>query len=179
MIRPSFVIACAGLTLSGLALAACGQQGAAEPSAPSAPPRPEPTAAEKAALLASLPAPYNAADVENGQRVFARCRSCHTVTEGGPHMTGPNLYGVFGRTAGTAAKYNYSPVVKNAGFVWDAGHLDHWLENPRTFLRGTKMTFPGIENATDRRDVIAYLKVESGYQPPAADAAETPSAPAA
>jgi len=176
MIRSSFVIAVAGLTLSGLALAACGQQGAAEPSAPAAPPRPALTAAEKAALLASLPAPYNTADVQNGQRVFARCRSCHTVTEGGPNMTGPNLYGVFGRTAGTAAKYNYSSVVKNAGFVWDADHLDHWLENPRTFLRGTKMTFPGIENATDRRDVIAYLKVESGYQPPASD---TPGAPGA
>lgn len=174
MIRSSFVIA-----VAGLAVAACGQQGATETSAPAAPPRPAPTAAEKAALLASLPAPYNTADVENGQRVFARCRSCHTVTEGGPNMTGPNLYGVFGRTAGTAAKYNYSPVVKNAGFVWDAGHLDHWLENPRTFLRGTKMTFPGIENATDRRDVIAYLKVESGYQPPAAEPAEAPSAPAA
>ena len=40
--------------------------------------------------------------------------------------------------------------------------------------------FPGIENATDRRDVIAYLKVESGYQPPAADAAaDTTASPGA
>jgi cytochrome c len=176
MIRSSFVIAVVGLTLSGLALAACGQQGAAEQSAPAAPPRPAPTAAEKAALLAVLPAPYNTADVQNGQRVFARCRSCHTVTKGGPNMTGPNLYGVFGRTAGTAAKYNYSTVVKNAGFVWDAEQLDHWLENPRTFLRGTKMTFPGIQDAADRRDVIAFLKVETGYQPPATDAPATPGA---
>lgn len=151
--------------LAALALAGCGE---GETSQANAPARPAPTGVEKAALLAALPAPYHQADLENGRRVFARCRSCHTVTEGGPNMTGPNLYGVFGRPAGRQPKYNYSTAVKNAGFVWDAERLDHWLENPRTFLRGTKMSFPGIPNATDRRDVIAYLKVETGYTPPAA-----------
>jgi cytochrome c len=153
--------------LSALALAGCGQGGAGE-TRESPPARSGPTAAEKATLLAALPAPYNQADLENGRRVFARCRSCHTVTEGGPNMTGPNLYGVFGRTAGSVPKYNYSAAVKDAGFAWDAGRLDHWLENPRTFLQGTKMSFPGIPEAADRRDVIAWLKVETGYTPPAA-----------
>ncbi|KQY84436.1 MULTISPECIES: cytochrome c family protein [unclassified Brevundimonas] len=151
--------------LATLALAGCGEE---ETSPAKAPAHPAPTAAEKAALLAALPAPYHQADLENGRRVFARCRSCHTVAEGGPNMTGPNLYGVFGRPAGSQPKYNYSTAVRNAGFVWDAERLDHWLENPRTFLRGTKMSFPGIPDATDRRDVIAYLKVETGYTPPAA-----------
>lgn len=150
--------------LATLALAGCGQ-GDAGGGGPSTPARPTPTTAEKAALLAALPAPYNQADLENGRRVFARCRSCHTITEGGPNMTGPNLYGVFGRQAGGQAKYNYSVAVKEAGFSWDAERLDHWLENPRTFLKGTKMSFAGIPDATDRRDVIAYLKVETGYTP--------------
>lgn len=152
--------------LAALALAGCGQ-GDAGGGAPSAPAKPAPSAAEKTARLAALPAPYNQADLENGRRVFARCRSCHTITEGGPNMTGPNLYGVFGRTAGSQPKFSYSTAVKEAGFTWDADHLDHWLENPRTFLRGTKMSFPGLPDATDRRDVIAYLKVETGYTPPA------------
>jgi len=153
--------------LAALTLAGCGQ-GDAGGDAPPAQARPAPTAAEKAALLAALPAPYNQADLENGRRVFARCRSCHTITEGGPNMTGPNLYGVFGRAAGSQPKFNYSAAVKNAGFTWDAERLDHWLENPRTFLQGTKMSFAGLPDATDRRDVIAYLKVETGYTPPAA-----------
>ena len=148
-------------------LTGCSQGGGSDAGASAAPARPAPTATEKAALLAALPAPYDTADLENGRRVFARCRSCHTITEGGPDMTGPNLYGVFGRQAGTHGKYNYSPAVKAAGFVWDAEHLDHWLENPRTFLKGTKMTFAGIPDAADRRDVIAFLKVETGYTPPA------------
>jgi len=155
------------ITVATLALAGCGE-GDTAGSTPPAPESSLPTAAEKAALLATLPAPWNQADLENGRRVFARCRSCHTITEGGPNMTGPNLYGVFGRTAGSQPKFNYSTAVKEAGFIWDGEHLDHWLENPRTFLRGTKMSFPGLPDATDRRDVIAFLKVETGYTPPAA-----------
>ena len=145
-------------------LAACGQDGSGGDEAPPKPVRTL-TEAEKAALLAALPAPYDQGDLENGRRVFARCRSCHTVTEGGPNMTGPNLHGVFGRHAGAQAKYNYSNALKNAGFAWDAERLDHWLQNPRTFLPGNKMTFPGLPDSADRRDVIAYLKVETRYQP--------------
>ncbi len=146
-----------------LLLTACGDGGgtAAEPSA--SPVRPASTDAEKAALLASLPAPYASADLDNGRRVFARCRACHTITEGGPNMTGPNLYGVFGREAGHNDGYNYSTALREAEFTWDAERLDHWLENPREFLRGNKMSFPGIADAEDRRDLIAFLKVETGY----------------
>lgn len=154
--------------VAAVTLTSCGQggtEGRGEASA--APTKARPTQAETTALLAALPAPYNAADLENGRRVFARCRSCHTVTEGGPNMTGPNLYGVFGRQAGSQPKYNYSTAVKEAGFEWDAERLDHWLENPRTFLPGSRMSFPGIADATDRRDVIAFLKVETGYTPSA------------
>lgn len=158
MNRPALIV------LVGLALASCGQNGDGV-AAPAAPSRPVPTAAEKATLLATLPAPWSQADLDNGRRVFARCRSCHTITEGGPNMTGPNLYGVFGRRAGALPGYNYSDAVRQADFVWDGEQLDHWLENPRTFLRGTKMSFAGIADAQDRRDVIAFLKVETGYAP--------------
>lgn len=150
-----------------LLLSACGDQGADHGKA-AASDRPTPTPAEKAALLASLPAPYNSADLDNGRRVFARCRACHTLNEGGPNMTGPNLFGVFGREAGGHPGYNYSTVLRDADFAWDAERLDHWLENPREFLRGNKMSFPGIPDAEDRLDVIAWLKVETGYAPPAA-----------
>lgn len=152
------------IVFATLVLVACGpRSGEGEPSAP---PRPAPTPEQQAAQLAALPAPWNQADLENGRRVFARCRSCHTITEGGPNMTGPNLYGVFGRRAGARPDYDYSTALEQAGFVWDGERLDHWLENPRTFLRGTKMSFAGIPDAEDRRDVVAFLKVETGYAPP-------------
>ena len=84
---------------------------------------------------------------------------------GGPALTGPNLYGVFGRQAGAVADYAYSPAVKAAGFVWDGEHLDKWLADPRGFLPGTKMSFAGLKDPKDRIDLIAYLKVETGFKP--------------
>ena len=149
----AMVLAAAGL------LAGCGS-GDTTPKAPPVPVPPPLTDAQRASMLAALPAPYNQADLENGRAVFARCRSCHTVVANGDNMTGPNLYGVIGRVAGTHAGFNYSSAVKTAGFTWDDDHIDHWLTNPRTFLPGNKMTFPGLPDATDRRDVIAFLSVE-------------------
>lgn len=144
-------------------LAGCGS---GDPAAETAKlPEPPPlTDAQRTAMLAALPAPYALADLDNGRRVFARCRSCHTITPNGPNMTGPNLYGVIGRVAGTHAGYTYSKPVKAAGFAWDDEHIDHWLQNPRTFLPGNKMTFPGLPDATDRRDVIAFLSVEAAVR---------------
>ena len=155
-----------------LILAGCGnsEPTAKAPATPALPPAPQLTDAEKLAVVASLPAPYNAADLDNGRRAFARCRSCHTITPNGPHLSGPNLYGVFDRKAGAIDAYSYSHALRNAGFNWDAEHLNNWLENPRKFLPGNKMTFAGLSKPEDRRDVIAFLKVETGYRPPATEA---------
>ena len=166
----------AGLPLLAtvLLLAACSQntdtpasdEAATDtPPAPAPAPRPEMTPEQRAAVLASLPAPYNEGDLENGRRVFARCRSCHTIAEGGPDMTGPNLWGVFGRHAGAREGFRYSDALHAADFTWDAEHLDGWLTAPRDFLPGNRMAFAGVPDEADRRDLIAYLKVETGYAP--------------
>jgi cytochrome c len=152
-------------------LGACSKGGDKTDSPPtamepaSAPAAPAPSDAEKAALVATLPAPYNTGDLANGQSRFALCRSCHTITEGGPDMTGPNLHGVFGRQVGTKPGYAYSAPVKAAGFIWDGEHLDKWLADPRGFMPGTKMSFAGLKDPKDRIDLIAYLKVETGFKP--------------
>lgn len=148
-------------------LAACSQSqnkgGETSPSA-AAPAAPEPTDAEKQAILASYPAPYNTADLANGKAKFALCQSCHTITPGGANMTGPNLHGVFGRKSASKEDYKYSDALKGAGFVWDADHLSKWLEQPQTFLPGTKMTFAGLKDPKDRTDLIGYLMVETGHK---------------
>ena len=38
------------------------------------------------------------------------------------------------------------------------------IKRKRSRLPGNKMTFAGLPDATDRRDVIAFLKVETGYE---------------
>jgi len=149
------------------ALAACGKsggqastgsEGAAE--APASAPA-ELTDAQKQALVAELPAPYNAGDLANGKKVFLVCKSCHTTVQGGANMTGPNLWGVFGRKAGTEAGFTYSDGLKATGITWDAAQIDKWITNPKAVVADTKMSFIGVKDAKDRADVIAYLKSET------------------
>lgn len=165
------------LAAGGLFLAACSQP-AAPPAGPTAPVAPEPTDAQRQAALAALPAPYNTANLENGQMRFALCRSCHTINQGGSASTGPNLFGVVGRRAGAVPGFSYSDGMRSAGFTWDGPHLDTWLTNPRTMIPGTKMTYAGLPGADDRRDLIAYLMVE-GATPPAGAASSASNTPAA
>ena len=117
--------------------------------------------AADAAALAALPAPYATADLANGRTVFKQCRACHTVAADGPNLVGPNLHGVFARRIGTKPDYAYSEAARSAGFAWDPAQLDRWLTDPRGFLPGTKMAFAGVKEPADRRDVIAYLLIET------------------
>jgi cytochrome c len=153
-----WLVAC-GKPASQPETAASGDTSAtATPSAAPAASPAAPTDAQKKAMLASLPAAYQTADLDNGQAKFALCQSCHTVAKGGEAMTGPNLWGVFGRKAGSAPGFSYSQGLKASGIVWDAAKIDKWISNPRATVPDTKMTYLGMENPKDRIDVVAYLK---------------------
>ena len=158
-----------GLMIAATAVAAamsgCGKPQSASDSPPPAAAAAPPGDAERHALQAGLPAPYNTADLENGQAKFALCASCHTVAAGGPNMTGPNLHGIFGSKAATVEKFAFSDAMKASGITWDAGQMDRWIADPKAVLPGTKMTFPGFSDHKDRTDLIAYLMVESGFHP--------------
>jgi cytochrome c len=141
--------------VAAAALGGCGKSGGSA-GAPGAPPD-----AKTQAILDTLPPAYRHADLDNGQAKFAQCKACHTVVQGGPNMVGPDLWGVFGRKAGTAPGFSYSSGVKGLGFAWDADKIDHWIANPRAMVPDTHMTFLGLDNPKDRIDVVAYLKVAS------------------
>jgi cytochrome c len=97
-------------------------------------------------------------NVGRGEQDFRACASCHSLTPN-HNMTGPSLAGVIGRKAGTLASFpRYSEPLKSSGVTWGESALDAWLEKPEAFIPGSRMIFPGIRDAQDRADIIAYLK---------------------
>jgi cytochrome c len=147
-----------------LALSACGPSGSS--SSGSAPPPPPPlTPAQAKALVATLPAPFNTGDPEAGKAVFTQCAACHTTAQGGPNLTGPNLWGVFGRPVAHGTSYAYSDGLKTQSFTWDAPQIDKWITDPRAVVPTTKMSFVGLKDPKDRINVIAYLKTATSPAP--------------
>lgn len=100
-------------------------------------------------------------DLANGQRRFGACRGCHLINDSGRNTTGPNLYGLFDRQAGSIEGFNYSPAFQEADFVWTAESLDEFLAAPRTFMPGNRMPFGGMRNPGHRADLIAWLVAET------------------
>ena len=101
----------------------------------------------------SIPAKGN---LEAGRNAFlSRCMSCHAVA---CNKTGPKLQGLFGRPAGTLADFpNFTDALKASGIVWDAAKLDQFLADPPKMVPGTWMWVGKVEDARERRALIAYL----------------------
>lgn len=129
------------------ALAACGGSEQAETPATDAETATETTEAAPAATTES-----------SGEKSFAKCTACHKVEKGAPNGVGPNLHGIVGRAVASAEGFAYSPAMKAKGGNWDEATLDTYLENPRKVVPGTKMAFAGINNAEERKALIAWLK---------------------
>ncbi len=111
---------------------------------------------EEAVAGPSFPELLAAADVGRGERVFGKCKACHKVEEG-VNATGPSLYGVVGRPVDAVDGFGYSGALEAVAETWDPETLFHFLENPKAFAPGTKMTFSGLRKPEDRANVIAYL----------------------
>lgn len=100
-----------------------------------------------------------AGDAKKGKKVFNKCKACHTIKKGGKNKVGPNLAGIIGREAGTAAGFKkYSKALKASGIVWSEAKLDEFLTKPKKMIKKTKMGFAGLKKAKQRADVIAYMK---------------------
>ena len=115
------------------------------------------------AIVAAGNVPASAAgDAAAGEQVFKKvCTTCHS-NEAGVNKTGPSLFGVYGRKAGSTDFPRYKGLV-GADFSWDAALLDQYLQDPKAFVtshtqnKTTAMTY-ALKNEQQRADVIAYLQ---------------------
>lgn len=115
------------------------------------------------ALLAALIAGPALADgdAEKGKKVYNKCKACHDIGEGAKNKVGPGLNGIVGKGIAMAEGFSYSDAFmakKAEGFTWTEENLAAYLEKPKDFIPGNKMSFPGLKKEDEREDVIAYLK---------------------
>jgi cytochrome c2 len=96
-------------------------------------------------------------DPAAGEKVFRKCKACHTVEEDGPSRVGPNLYGIVGASVAAVDGFRYSGALADHGGDWTPDRLAAFLANPRKAVPGTKMSFAGLRKPEDQADVIAYL----------------------
>ena len=108
------------------------------------------------AEVVDFPALVAAADVASGEKVFSKCKSCHSVE--GKDGTGPHLNGIVDRPRGSIAGFGYSDgMMSKAGDTWTPDNLNAFLTSPKAYVAGTKMTFLGLPKVEDRANVVAWL----------------------
>src|SRR5262249_7256014 len=98
--------------------------------------------------------------------IAKKCETCHSFDPAGTNKVGPGLYGVIGRVSGTHEGFAYSDAMKAHGKPWTFADLNHFLASPKTFIPGTKMSFPGLPNVQDRADLLAWLDTQSAQPAP-------------
>jgi len=110
-------------------------------------------------LLPMLASAAASAD-EDGARLFAPCRACHSLDPAERGLPGPNLAGVIGRTIGSDPAFDYSPVLRKArddGLRWDTQRLESFLADPAEMFPGLWMSMRGIEDAAERKALVRFL----------------------
>lgn len=101
-------------------------------------------------------------DAERGKALFRDCASCHQVGPEAENRVGPHLNDIFGRKAGSVGDgFRYSDGLARMGadgLIWSYDTLDAYIDNPKALVSDTRMAYRGMTDATDRADLLAYLR---------------------
>lgn len=102
--------------------------------------------------------------VDHGQKVFKKCKACHSIKEGGGNNIGPKLWNVMFRPVGAISDYKYSKALTDYKKEWNWEEMNGFLIKPSKWIKGNKMGFAGLKDEKDRSSVILYMN-ESSDQP--------------
>ncbi len=100
-------------------------------------------------------------DAAAGEKLFKKkCRVCHKIGDDAKNGVGPMLNGIVGNEIASVDGFKYSKAFmakKDEGLVWTEEVLDAYLTKQKKYIKGTKMSYPGLKKEADRANVIAYL----------------------
>jgi len=99
-----------------------------------------------------------AQDLAAGATSFKKCAPCHDVGPTAKNKVGPVLNGLDGRKSGSVAGYSYSDANKGSGITWNDASFLEYIKDPKAKIPNTKMTFAGIKNEDEAKNLWAYLK---------------------
>jgi cytochrome c len=99
-----------------------------------------------------------AQDAAAGENSFKKCLACHSIGEGAKNKVGPVLNGLDGRKSGTVDGFSYSDANKGSGITWNEASFLEYIKDPKAKIPNTKMTFAGIKNEDEAKNLWAYLK---------------------
>lgn len=122
----------------------------------------------------AMAAPVLAGDPAAGEKTFAKCKACHSITaadgtaivKGG--KTGPDLFGVIGRPVASVADFKYGDSIKAVGatgLVWDEAMLAAYVVDPKAWLAANGAGDAAKSNMTFKlakggEDVAAWLATQ-------------------
>ena len=102
------------------------------------------------------------ADVEKGQTfVNKNCASCHDLNMPIKNKIGPSLATILDRRIGNLSDYKYSKTLLKMDKDWDLKNLYYFLEKPKEWAPGTKMSYRGISDSQKLLNTIKYLRENS------------------
>ena len=100
-------------------------------------------------------------DVAHGEKVYKKCKACHSIKQGGGNKIGPALWNVIFRPVGSITDYKYSKALLSYGKEWTWEEMNGFLIKPSKWIPNNKMGFAGLKSEKDRASVILYLNQNS------------------
>ena len=100
-------------------------------------------------------------DIAHGEKVYKKCKACHSIKQGGGNKIGPALWNVIFRPVGSITDYKYSKALSSYGKEWNWEEMNGFLIKPSKWIPNNKMGFAGLKSEKDRASVILYLNQNS------------------
>ena len=117
--------------------------------------------AKKEEVIEPISALLVSASLENGEKLYKKCATCHNYEKGGANKVGPQLWNLINRPKANVEGFAYSKALAEYGGEWGYEELAEFLYKPKKYIKGTKMNFAGLKKVNDRADLVYFLREQS------------------